>query len=224
MRSLDLHSAIHWWAAEHDDEGIDGNVSGLLFFLFQLLETLHYAAGEFPSQWAPVQHAGVSQGGRHGLTINLEIGPKDFHAFRAAVGVVGDMYCIAKRLEAARTADAAPVILRLREALEPFRELRNFFAHLDDHVTNLDQHGITGELQTPVGIHYPPESIGNFHLVISGNTVNFTRNAKAHHVVLDRQSLGTVFVAGRDLYSLITSHKIHATTYAPAEEKFPPLN
>jgi hypothetical protein len=127
----DILEAAHWFRAENE---VAPEVFSLLLFLFRTLDALYGEVLRFPDSWSSSDAAGVRQSGTHNMVISLPEDPEAFALLRSALGLAGDAYCIAKRLEVLETAGAASAIGHLVGCLDATRDARNFFAHLDDRL------------------------------------------------------------------------------------------
>jgi hypothetical protein len=92
-----------------------------------------------------------------------------------------------------------------------FRKARNFFTHLDEVLTNMDEHGITGSATINCGITYKENAKGCVHLVWDGiNTIHFTWQNKVEQITIERSVFTPIFNTARNIYSEIISHDIQS--------------
>ena len=155
-------------------------------------------------------------GGTNSLVISFDIGPEALFALRGAVGLSGDAYCLVRRLQASKIERLNQPLAEMATALEKFRDLRNFFSHLDDRLAHLDRHGITGTVSAGCGIEYE-NAKGCFHLVLMGNRIHFTSSGVALEVDVSKVAVLNMLRSARLLYAEITSHKIHKQNYPGPE-------
>ena len=106
-----------------------------------------------------------------------------------------------------------PNIDALIVELDRFRSLRNFFAHFDERISDLNKHGITGAQNTNCGISYTANATGCFHIVLVGNVIHFSSNGTAEEIDVGKDSFLQVLQASRSIYDEITSHNIHKCDY-----------
>lgn len=76
------------------------------------------------------------------------------------------------KLSPSELKEISPYIHQLFYEANRFREIRNFFTHLDEVFTNMDRHGMTGALKTNCGIEYLP--IQKDVCILSGITIQST--------------------------------------------------
>ena len=212
--NLQESAAVHWWSAENKP---DPEVRALLPFLFENLDSLYFSVSNFPNSWSCGATLGIQSGGTHGMYFKMGLPPDMSVLLRSAISLSGDIYCILKRLGSLETKNLGQSIASLTQELEKFRALRNFFAHFDDRISDLDRHGITGVQSTNCGINYTENAKGCFHMAIVGNIFHFSSNGKAEEVDVGKESFLKVLHSSRAIYKEITSHKIHQSTYPPSE-------
>ena len=142
---------------------------------------------------------------------------------RSAISLSGDIFCIVKRLCDVDSKTLEPAIEQLLIELNKFRKLRNFFAHFDERITNLDRHGITGAKNTECGITYTEQTVGCFHMAMTGNTFHFCSDGNAEAIEVGRDNFVEIINAVESIYSEITSHKLHGNTsqYPAFSDVFP---
>lgn len=210
-----VQSATHWWCAENT---VDPSVRRLLPFLFETLDALYATVLRFPDEWASDIPMRIQSGATHSMYIGIPLSPDALSLLRAAIGLVGDAFCIAKRLSLIDLRNLADPISRLLAQLEQFRDLRNFFAHLDDRLSNLDRHGITGTIQTNCGIEYNGAN-GCFHIVLLGNVLHFSSKGSALEADVGKNTFLGLLVSARPTYAELANHSIHKQNchYPPAE-------
>jgi len=210
-----ISTAGHWWRAENN---VDAQAYPLLLFLFRTLDALYADVQRFPQQWAGDKPMGIRSGGKYGMYIGLSLSPDSFALLRAAIALQGDSYFIGKRLESLNVGGALKAISQLVQELERFRELRNFFSHLDERIANLDEHGITGTVKTNCGIEYD-SAYGCFHLVLVGNVLHFSNKGAPAEADVSKTSFLRLLQSSRSIYEELTAHKIHKPTggYPAAE-------
>jgi hypothetical protein len=120
-------------------------------------------------------------------------------------------------------------IKQLSENAGQFRDIRNFFTHLDKVLSEPDKHGVTGATHTNCGIVYTDTARGCRHLVLAGDKIHFTyRRNKwdvniAKEVDIGKSAFNGIFESARLIYAELTSHKIHAQTchHTPANDLYP---
>jgi len=218
-----IAQAAHWWRAENNP---DDRVFALMLFLYQILDALYSDVLAFPPQWAANSTLKMSMGGRTNLIITLPLSPHGLALLRSAIGLVGDAYCICQHLAKLNTANVAEDVEVLLDKVEHLREVRNYFAHLDERIGHPDVHGITGAASTNCGIEYTAASVANTHLVLVGNVLHFSAKDKAagkaipFSVDVGRGSFSRVLHASRGIYQKLITHKLHPAKYPPADQLY----
>jgi len=207
-REYVLESA-HWWCAENN---VDDRVYSLVLFLFENLDALYTVLPDFPDRWASDDTFNMRSGGTHGMYLRNPSNPRDFAVLRSAVSLSGDIFCIVKRLGNLNIGNLSNSVVALGDYLEEFRELRNFYAHLDERLTNLDRHGITGEQSTKCGITYTKDAKGCFHLILVGNTLHFSSNGIPMAIDVGKPRFLHILELAKEIYSNLISHKLHRDT------------
>ena len=187
---------------------MDPSTRHLMPFLFSTLDALYATVLPFPAVWGPKIAPGIRIGGTHNTYINLQLTPGSFSLLRAAIGLAGDAFCIAKRLTEINLGNLQAPLSTLHLDLNRWRYLRNFFSHLDDRLGNLDKHGITGSENTNCGIEYNGAT-GCFHLLLVGNTIHFSSEGGAHEVDVGKESFGALLASARPLFAMLTNHDRH---------------
>ena len=142
------------------------------------------------------------------MYIGISLSPEALSLLRAAIGLAGDAYCIAKRLSQIELASLKQPLSELLRELERLRNLRNFFAHLDDRLANLDEHGITGSIQTNCGIEYSGAT-GCFHLVLVGNVLHFVSKGAALETDVGKTSFLGLLASARPTYAELANHRAY---------------
>jgi hypothetical protein len=74
--------------------------------------------------------------------------------------------------------ELSPFINQMYDHANKFREVRNFFTHLDEVLTNMDKYGITGAVKTNCNITYTANAKSCVHLVWHKNVFHFVYQKK----------------------------------------------
>jgi len=204
-----ISQAAHWWRAEND---VDDEVYSLLLFLFRNLDALYVTVSNFPKKWAPDETTNICSSGTHGMYLDIPLAPGRFAILRSAISLSGDIFCIVKRLSNLNIGNISDSVIEFGDYLDEFRELRNFFAHLDDRLADLDHHGITGEHDTNCGIRYTKNSKGCFHMLIIGNTLHFSSEGVPMEIDLGKPRFNRILELSKNIYIILTSHDLHKET------------
>ncbi len=204
-----IQSAVHWWSAENSP---DNDVRSLLPFLFENIDALYFSITQFPEKWSCESLMGIHNSGKYNRYFKMGLNPRDTVILRSAISLSGDVYCIVKRLSNIDSKSLQPAIDNLLTELDKYRKLRNFFAHFDDRITNLERHGITGAKTTECGINYTEQTVGCFHMAMTGNTFHFCSEGNAETIEVGKDNFIEIINAIEPIYLEIISHKLHGDT------------
>lgn len=220
-RDVGILIAYHWWAYEAGarERPEERHVVGLLKFLFDTLDALWAIARTLPENLAPPAQEGMVMAGVENVMVDIPVAPNAWAAVRSAISLSGDAFCIAKRLEGTSVPTLRDAVRELLTELTAQRDFRNFLAHLDERMTDLETHGITGDAETRVGLRYEGAR-ACFHLIVRSNEVSFSSRGRVCSVGIGKADFGRLLAAARPLYRLLCSHRIHAANYPPAEELY----
>jgi hypothetical protein len=200
-----VQTATHWWCSEN---AVDPSVMRLIPFLFETLDALYATVLRFPESWTSDTPTHIRSGATHSMYIGISLPPEGLSLLRAAIGLSGDAFCIAKRLSLTDLASINDPLSKLLAELERLREVRNFFSHLDDRLAKLDKHGITGSVHTNCGIEYDGAT-GCFHLVLLGNVLYFVSKGSALEANVGKKSFLDLLVSARPTFTELVSHNVH---------------
>lgn len=213
MVTKEIQSAIHWWSAERYGS-LNPNIRTVLPFAFQTLDSLYLATRNFPTKWTNSEPMTIQVGGERNLVITLPLSPEGYILVRSVLSFTSDIYFLMEALiKTGNLMELDFAIKELHREADKFREIRNFYTHLNERITNLDAHGISGEHDTKCGIKYTDSSQDNFHLVISDDKIHFSQFKMACEKEIGRNAFNEIFIHARSIYEIVTNHKIHATSY-----------
>jgi hypothetical protein len=230
-----LNEAIHWWEAERISssngkitatEGEKRNlhrIKIILPFVFQTLDSLYITTRKIPSPWSNSTGVPATIGGTNNIIINLDISPESLALLRAILSLVSDIYYMCKSLtNICNLLELKTPIEQLCESTDKFRDIRNFFTHLDERLCNLDTHGITGAIKTNCNIEYTTSAKGNLHLILAGDKIYFSDKGEPKEVDISKAAFDYIFINARYVYAELISHKVHAQIYnhAPPENLY----
>jgi hypothetical protein len=105
----------------------------------------------------------------------------------------------------------SPISL-LSQTANKFRDIRNFFAHLNDMLLKPSER-IAGACQTDCGIEYGDAAKECFHLVLVENSIHFSHRGKAKQVDVGKWAFNDIFESARLIYAEVTSHKLHSNIF-----------
>ena len=83
-------------------------------------------------------------------------------------------------------------------------DIRNFFTHLDERISNLEKHGIDGETNTNCGIRYNSAARNCFHFVIGKGEIHFSDNKEPKEIDVSKSAFDSIFIEARKLYAKLT--------------------
>lgn len=210
-----INSAIHWWCLENP---VPDHARGLLSFLFTISDSLYTEAASLPPRRSIPRTPMRLKIGKSSEDVILRLlGPQEWARMRSAIGLAGDAFGIAKNLQKCvrGTSLEGPIDALLHE-LDALRDVRNFFAHLDERIESISKHGLSGgPLSLPFGVEIG-ESVGTFVLVVDGPDLFFSDNGVLRSVDVSRDGYVPALEALRPIYSTLASHKADAASYPPA--------
>lgn len=172
MINPDILVATSNWFMERN-KIIDSKIGLLFSTMFYVLDALHSKVTilALPSI-SGKQDKKV--GSQYAMTLGMFPSPENYANFRSVLSLVGDLYNILEAIQEYDLLELKPLIDNLYEKTDSFRDVRNFFTHLDDALHNLKKHGVNGELKTNCGIQYENTAKNCFHLIIDNETIYFT--------------------------------------------------
>jgi hypothetical protein len=223
MLFVDVWIASNNWLTERKEKGAHHFILRLAPFLFQVVESLYNQTRKLPlhhGQGGPNKEVS----GSYVLTLSMFLSSDEYTTLRVILSLIGDIYNILTPLrDNKQLLELTPFIDELFEHANKFREVRNFFTHMNEIFTNMDKHGITGAKNTNCGITYTATAKGCVHLVWYKNVLYFTYQKKAYEITIDRCVFDPFFQIAKQIYSELTSHKIYSDqkSYRPVEELFP---
>ena len=217
-----IRTAVHWWCAERSNLGTDHPIRSILPFVFQTLDSLYIATRGIPSPWTNIIPAGVKMGGTNNFIIDIPLSPKDYALLRAVLSLTSDLYSLLTPLKkTGNLMELSSPLLQLHRNTKQFKDVRDFFTHLDERLSKLSVHGITGATKTNCGVEYTDTAQECFHLRLIGDKIHFTSYRKAMEVDVGKSAFDFIFESARLIYSKIISHKIHKGDYESATSIYP---
>jgi hypothetical protein len=220
MIHLQVLEATNSWWMQRKDRGAHHFIIRNVPFLFLVVEALYLETQKLPLQ---SQMGSFKQeiNKDYVLTIGMFLPVDRYSTLRTLLSLCGDIYNITSSLLNAKNGS----LMELQENLQSlfdyankFRNVRNFFTHLDEALTDMDRHGITGSSSTNCGISYGNNAKGCVHLILDGNdTIHFTSHNKAQQITIERKVFTPIFDYTRAIYSELISH-----TFAKKKRYTPP--
>ncbi|MGI0075345.1 MAG: hypothetical protein ACREA5_05320, partial [Nitrosotalea sp.] len=144
--------------------------------------------------------------------------------FRAVLALVGDVNGILWQLR--NKCDLLSLkqkIIELNElTFNNFKDLRDFFTHLDNIVKN-PHNNINTACSTNCNIEYTDKAKNCFHLIIDNDTIHFSYNGKPMEAHISKTEFNEIFKKAREIYSELISHTIYKEiqSYSSPDSIFP---
>ncbi|MDZ4649878.1 hypothetical protein ORM67_04575 [Bacillus cereus] len=218
MISKELESATHWWLFERR-ESFNESMYTVLPFIFQSLDALYITTRNIPTKWTKNELLRGSVNGTRSKKIILPDSAEDYIILRSSLSFVSDLHLLLKALiKKGNLMELEEPITHLYDEINKFRDVRNFFTHLDDRLLGLENHGISGKTTTNCGIEYGEDAVDCLHLVVLGNKIHFTQYKKSLEAEVGRDAFNAIFRSCKGIYEVLINHRIHATNYKSFKE------
>ncbi|MHA1271784.1 MAG: hypothetical protein ACTSPY_18500 [Candidatus Helarchaeota archaeon] len=229
---MDIKNAIHWWLSENlkNEKELFGQIRSLLEHFFKLADSLYLILKTQPlptGKYKPLNMITVG-----GVTIINQLPPSDFFRLRGMLALIGDMVLIIKHLRKfSDNLDNNTLTILLDSHLPnmmKYRDARNYFAHFDERIgINRLEHGVNGEFDIQeLGIKYKKETKGGFYLAFCGDKIFFhdkqkyEKKSSPKSISFNKKDMSGIFSLVKELYDLLTSHRIHKTNYSPSKLRY----
>lgn len=226
MYDAEVIAAINSWWIERKPRGVHHYILRLIPFLFDVLNSLYIETRKLPLLQAVsgIQSKQVKED--YLITIGIHLPPEDYATLRVILSLMGDVYNLLTpltKLSQRQLMELSPFIHNLYAEANKFREVRNCFTHLDEVLTDMDKHGVTGPVKTNSGIDYLPSAKGCVHLKWNNNVIHFTWQGNAKEMTIDQSTFIPLFQEATKMYSELISHQIHEgmQKYKQPEYKYP---
>lgn len=175
MSEFDTTTPALYWCNERL-KGLDTRVLTILPWIFITLDSLYEAVKNLP--WDSLARKSIDgnpriEGGGVMMIVGFDLSPQFYRDFRATISLIGDVYHLIESISKLDLMELTSPINKLYSEAKKFRDLRNFFTHINEQISELKQNGISGSCKTSCGIEYV-NAQGCFHLVLSGNKVHFS--------------------------------------------------
>jgi hypothetical protein len=163
------------------------------------------------------------------ITYAVFLRPADYATLRSVLSLSGDVYEMLAPLNNLTKEELleleAPVKILCRYS-ERFKDIRNFYTHLGEALTNMVRHGISGPIITESGNTYAPTARHCVHLVWDNSTIYFTYKNRERTIVIDKPAYDPIFLTTKEIYRQITGHEINKNDrhYTPIEELYPEVH
>ncbi|MES1038943.1 hypothetical protein [Peribacillus simplex] len=210
-----LGIAMHWWKFENR---VSDSMLINVDWIFKAGEALYQSIGILASEknkGNTKMFKGTSSGTNQ-VMIHLPLNPAKYFHLRGILAMTADMYRITSAIvKNSETGDLKPHLNKIKRSSNKFRDLRNFFEHIDDRLTDFNEHGISGETETNCGISYTESAKDCFHLVFDGSSFHFSDEKKSKERSFTVNDFIPIFEGLEGLYNVLTSHKMHSQVYPP---------
>ena len=196
--------------------------------LFQTLGALYIETRQLPLH---------SQSGRtmttvseaYTITYAVFLTPIDYAILRSVLSLSGDMHEMLaplNNLTEGELLELEAPVKNLYNSSKRFKDIRNFYTHLGEALTNMARHGISGPAMTESGIMYSPTARHCIQLVWDNSTIYFTYKNSERTIVIDKAAYDHIFLTAEEIYQQITSHEINKNDrqYTPVEELYPEVH
>ena len=123
--------ASNYWWLERKDKGAHHFILRLLPFLFEVIESLYMQTRKLPL--SPGKGATNKEiTGAYVITFSIFLSPDEYTTLRVILSLLGDIYNLLTPLkENDQLTELSPFINQMYDHANEFREVRNFFTHLD---------------------------------------------------------------------------------------------
>jgi len=150
-------------------------LGSIMPLLFLSLDYLYIETRNIPSQWGTVIPKRIikMRGTDNFITANFP-SSDNYLRLRGILSFTRDVYSSTKALKSRDLFELSPLVKKLYDSSNKFREIRNYFTHLDEVLSNPSKHWITGSTYTSPVIEYVDTAVDCGHLIFSGNKIYFT--------------------------------------------------
>jgi hypothetical protein len=219
--------ATNLWWKNRESLGAHHFILRNIPFLFEVIEALYLETRKLPlHSRSGVQSNQIEKD--YVLTIGMFLQSDEYATLRSILSLTGDIYNLTTpllKIKDGSLLELEASIRKLFDCANIFRGVRNFFTHLDDVLTNMDKHGITGATSTDCGIQYTDKARGCVHLVWKSddNSIHFTYRGGVYKTTIEKSAFNSIFTAARELYSNLVTPEMYANQndYLPPEKLFP---
>lgn len=189
--------ATNMWYLERKGKVASYSVLLVVPFLLKVVEALNFEIKNLPlySQRG-IQDKEIDA--EYIFTLGMFLQGNGYSVLRTILSLVGDIYNSTLSLKKRGNGSLLELkdpIERLFDSTNRFRYARNFFTHLDEVLTKMDEHGITGSAVTNCGIQYKEHAKGCVHLVWDDikQTIHFTYCRKACQIRIEKSEFNDIF-------------------------------
>jgi hypothetical protein len=144
------------WYLNRKQQGADERIQYVLPPIFYTLKSLNIALNKLSLESKTRRPTSKLEERDHVVTWTMFPSNADYANFRAVLSLISDVYYMLEPIKSERNnlMELRPFINQLWNATHRFRNIRDFFSHLDQTLGDLDEFGITGPMETNCGIEY----------------------------------------------------------------------
>jgi hypothetical protein len=203
------------------------NITPLTMVMYKTLDTLYLETkNKLPLKTTQKVHKKPKEDADR-ITFALWLTDESYTALRAILALVGDLIFTSQMLKSLTGLAGLQQHVEniFNESDNKFRDARNFFTHMDDHLGNRKKrHGVSGPRTIGCGVPFKANATNNAYLIWENNTLYFNRNHDFCEVVIDRPAFNGIFNYARDLYAEIQNNPISksAGNIIPRNQIYPP--
>jgi hypothetical protein len=224
--NLNSFSAIYTWWIERRESGAHHWITKNLPYVFDTLDALQPEISKLPLSNPLGQRIQRKVEKPYTYTYNMFLSPRDYGTLRLILSLSGDLYNLLTPLVRNESAcfEIGKYVKELYRLANAFRQIRNFFTHLDEVITDMDVHGISGPVSSACGIDYSESATNCVHLVWdrNTNTIYFTYHNYEYQVTIDKPTFQPIFKTATELYrELVKDKDISAMKVCSPEKLYP---
>lgn len=223
----DVFMASNSWWAERKEKGAHHWISKNLPYLFDTLDALYPETRKLPLK-SPGVRMEAEVRSSYAFTCTMLLSVHDYTRLRLIISLTGDLYNLLTplvKVDPKSLMELSESIKELYDYSTRFREVRNFFTHLDEVLTYMDKHGISGPINAQCGLRYTESARACVHLIWdnNSNTIYFTFRKKEWTIRIDKPAFQPIFQTARKIYAELISHKPLplGNDYTPVENLYP---
>ena len=224
---LEVMGTFNNWIAFRRLQGatFDMNITPLTLLMYKTLDALYLETkNKLPLKTTQNVNKKPKEDADR-ITFALWLTDESYTALRTILALVGDLIFTSQMLRSLRgLAGLQSHVNNIFNESNKFRDARNFFTHMDHHLGNRIDHGVSGPKTIGCGVEFKSGTINNAYLIGENNTLYFNCNRDFCEVVIDRPAFNGVFSYARDLYDEIQNNPINqrAGNMIPLTLIYPP--
>lgn len=200
--------------------GVGTYASMMLPIVLFLVQSLHMSYRNFTLPVFQKPTATSRESGNNRFTTNFFTSPENYYQFRTVLSLLGDINNILKRTSNENFYGLDSEIKTLYSEIQKYKDLRDFFTHLDNVFDKNKSWGINGEHKTNFGLIYTKETKNCFHLMIYDETIYFTIRNQCKEVYFGKSIFEPIFTIIRNMYNKMLE-EIEHSDLPTAEEMLP---